>query len=70
MNTITATSNNFNCLQALRGTIKDTFEVSNVKWGGFWNGMNWENFSFSSTPETLAQIKSFCNANEMNITFN
>jgi hypothetical protein len=65
----TANSENFNCLQALRNTIKDSFYVANVKWGGFWNGMNWENFSFFCTPETLAKIESFCNENELSIEF-
>jgi hypothetical protein len=65
----TANSENFNCLQALRGIIKDSFYVGNVKWGGFWNGMIWENFSFYCTPETLTKIESFCKENELSIEF-
>ena len=65
----TATSENFNSLQSLRNMIKDTFYVSTVKWGGLWNGINWENFSFYCTPATLTNIKSFCKENELSIEF-
>ena len=63
----TANSENFNTLQMLRGCIQDEFEVSNVKWGGNWNGMNWENFTFFATAEELVKITSFCENNELHI---
>ena len=65
----TATSCNFNSLQSFRNIIKDMFCVSAVRWGGFWNGMNWENFSFYCTPETLKYIESFCKKNDFSIEF-
>lgn len=65
----TATAENFNELQALRSVIKKHFYVSNVKWGGNWNGMNWENFSFFCMPETLHLIKDFCKKHELSIEF-
>lgn len=66
----TANSEKFNALQMLRNIIRDSFEVANVKWGGHWNGMNWENFSFFCTPETLKEIKLFCKGNGLEIEFN
>ncbi len=66
----TANSEKFNCLQSLRNTIKDSFNVSNVIWGGRWNGMNWDNFSFYCTENTLKKIKSFCIESGLSITFN
>ena len=65
----TAKSENFNCLQALRSVIEDHFYVSNVKWGGNWNGMNWENFSFYCTPETITKIELFSSQNGLSIEF-
>lgn len=69
MKKFTANSENFNCLQALRNTIKDSFYVANVRWGGHWNGMNWGNFSFFCTPETLIKIKAFCDDSQLDIQF-
>ena len=63
----TANSKNFNTLQMLRNCIKDEFEVSNVKWGGNWNGMNWEYFTFFATDEEIIKITSFCENNRLNI---
>jgi hypothetical protein len=65
----TATSDSFNELQALRNKIKNIFDVQNVKWGGNWNGMNWENFSFYCTPETLVSVINFCKESELEIKF-
>ena len=65
----TADSEWFDDLQSLRSNIKDHFNVLNVKWGGHWNGLNWENFSFFCTPLTLKVIKNFCEENELSIEF-
>lgn len=64
-----AQSQNFSDLQALRGVIKDYFYVSKVKWGGSWNGLNWENFSFLCTSKTLQLIEKFCNEHKLEIDF-
>jgi len=63
----TANSVNFNTLQMLRNCIKDEFEVFNVKWGGHWNGMNWEYFTFFAKYEEFVKITSFCENNRLNI---
>lgn len=63
----TATSSNFNMLQSLRGEISSIFEVENIKWGGNWNGINWENFSFYATVSTVEKIKYFCKINDLEI---
>lgn len=65
----TATSSNFNMLQSLRCEIKNMFEVENVKWGGCWNGMNWENISFYATESTVEKIKEFCKLYDLEIEF-
>jgi len=65
----TAKSENFNHLQVLRSVLIDHFHVSNVKWGGNWNGMNWENFSFYCSPETLGTIEGFSAQNGLSIEF-
>lgn len=69
MKKFTADAENFNVLQMLRNCIKDEFEVANVKWGGYWNGMNWDSFSFFCLPTELENIKSFCNRNQFDIQF-
>jgi len=67
----TANAENFNTLQMLRYCIKDEFDVSNVKWGGTWNGLNWGEFSFYCSPGELEKIKTFCCSacNQFNISF-
>ncbi|MDA3816918.1 MAG: hypothetical protein PF486_06035 [Prolixibacteraceae bacterium] len=66
----TVESKNFNLIQMLRGCIKDEFEVSNVKWGGSWNGMNWEKFTFYCTDSELQKIKGFAEKNKFVIELN
>lgn len=65
---ITALSENFNSLQLLRNKIRD-FSVQNVKWGGYWDGLKYQNFSFYSSYDTLNEIKEFCKDADMNILF-
>lgn len=65
----TAKSENFNCLQSLRNVVKDYFYVENVKWCGYWNGMNWSNFSFFCSVETLNNIEKFSRENGLSIKF-
>ena len=61
---------NFHSLQMLRNIIKDEFKVRNVLWGGRWDGMKWENFSFYCNPEIVEDIKSFAKRNiEGTLTF-
>ena len=59
----------FNDLQSLRWGIEEMFYVQNVKWCGNWNGMNWSNFSFYCTKDTLTSIIAFCNENNLQITY-
>jgi hypothetical protein len=65
---ITANSENLAVLQTLRNSIKE-FQAQNVKWGGRWNGINWESFSFYATEGELCKIKSYCLKAELQIDF-
>ena len=72
MKTYIANSENYNVLEMTRNFLSDRFykkDVNNFKWGGNWNGMNWENFSFKCKPETLVRIKEYCLENDFNVTF-
>ncbi len=60
-------SEKFNVLETVANLIKNYFDVKNFYYGGFWNGMEFNQFYFYCSEKDFEAIKKIAKKNNVKI---